>query len=62
LQDVEYIVCEVQFVPLYQGAPLWHEIVTYLAGFGFHPVLMDGFCFAPDGHPLQADLLLKRGS
>lgn len=60
LHDIENIVCEVQFVPLYEGAPLWQEIVGYLDGFGFTPVAMDGFCFAPDGKALQADLLFRR--
>ena len=60
LRDIEYIICEIQFVPLYEGAPLWHEIVLFLAGFEFLPVLMDGFCFSPEGRPLQADLLLRR--
>lgn len=60
LQDIENVICEVQFVPLYDGAPLWHEIAGYLGGFGFQPLIMDGFCFGPDGLPLQADLLFKR--
>lgn len=62
LADIEYIVCEVQFVPLYDGAPLWWEIVFYLKGFGFDVMVMDGFCFGPDGSPLQADLLLRRSA
>jgi FkbM family methyltransferase len=60
LRDVRHIVCEVQFHSLYEGAPLWHEIVNFLKPYGFNPVVMDGFCFGPDGQPLQADLLLKR--
>ncbi|TWU27180.1 2-O-methyltransferase NoeI [Novipirellula galeiformis] len=60
LRDIEYIISEVQFTPLYAGAPLWHEIVNYATHFGFVPQVMDGFCFAPDGQPLQADVLLKR--
>ena len=60
LRDIEYIVSEVQFRQLYEAAPLWHEIVDYAAEYGFQPVVMDGFCFAPDGQPLQADILLAR--
>lgn len=60
LRDIEYIICEVQFCRLYEGAPLWQEIVAYLDPFGFSPIVMDGFCFAPDGQPLQADILFKR--
>ena len=60
LRDIEYIVSEVQFRQLYEAAPLWHEIVDYAAEYGFQPVVMDGFCFAPDGEPLQADILLAR--
>lgn len=58
LRDIDYIVAEVQFQPLYERAPLWDEIVSYTAQFGFSPVVMDGFCFGPDGQPLQADILL----
>ena len=57
LRDVQYVVCEVQFVALYDDAPLWHEIVSFLGSHDFEPVVMDGFCFAPDGRPLQADML-----
>lgn len=60
LQDVEYIIAEVQFQQLYDGAPLWTELVGYAAAFGFRPVVMDGFCFGPDHRPLQADILLAR--
>ena len=60
LHNIEYIVSEVQFQRLYHSAPLWYEIVDYVRGFGFKPIVMDGFCFAPDGAPLQADILLQR--
>lgn len=60
LRDIRYIMSEVQFVPLYDGAPIWNELVAYAADFGFSPVVMDGFCFGPDRQPLQADVLLKR--
>lgn len=60
LKDIEYIVTEVQFAPLYENAPVWTEIVNYLRLFSFTPVLMDGFCFDPQGKPLQADILFSR--
>jgi FkbM family methyltransferase len=59
LRDVEYVHCEVQFAPLYDGAPTWLDIVDYLRPFRFKPLVMDGLCFAPDGQPLQADLLFQ---
>ena len=61
LSDVQYILAEVQFATLYSGAPLWYEVIKYASDFGFRPVVMDGFCFGPEGQPLQADVLLKRG-
>lgn len=60
LDCIEYIIAEVQFTALYEGAPLWHELVEYLKPFKFEPVVMDGFCFGPDGQPLQADILFHK--
>ncbi|MCA9052372.1 MAG: FkbM family methyltransferase [Planctomycetaceae bacterium] len=60
LRQIEYIVAEVQFERLYESAPLWGDIVGYTRTQGFEPVVMDGFCFGPDGQPLQADILLRR--
>ncbi len=60
LSDIQYILSEVQFAPLYSGAPLWYEVIKYTSDFGFQPVVMDGLCFGPEGQPLQADVLLKR--
>lgn len=60
LARVQHVICEVQFQPLYESAPLWHEIVQHCQTFGLDPVVMDGFCFGAKGEPLQADLLLKR--
>lgn len=60
IKDIRYIVSEVQFQALYDGAPLWHELVAYTSKHGFQPFVMDGFCFGPDDEPLQADILLKQ--
>jgi len=60
IRDIEHIIAEVQFTPLYDGAPLWYEIVNYATDFGFTPLVMDGFCFGAEREPLQADVLLKR--
>ncbi|MDH6106152.1 FkbM family methyltransferase [Anabaenopsis tanganyikae CS-531] len=62
IKDVEYIVSEIQFIPLYEGAPIWTEIVDYLRLFDFQPILMDGFCFDSEGNPLQADILFSRST
>ncbi len=60
LYDIRFIIAEVQFQPLYDGAPPWYELISYVAKFGFEPLLIDGFCFDPDGKPLQGDVLLRR--
>lgn len=60
LRSIDFIIAEVQFTPMYEGAPLWEDIVKHAADFGFWPVVMDGFCFSPKYEPLQADILLKR--
>jgi hypothetical protein len=36
-----------------------YDIVDYLRPFRFKPLVMDGLCFAPDGQPLQANLLFQ---
>jgi len=59
LEKIEYVFAEVQFTPLYVGAPVWTEIVDYLHGHAFRPELMGGFCVSPEGQLLQADLLFR---
>jgi FkbM family methyltransferase len=59
LERIEHILVEVQFLPLYQGAPVWNEILAYLCRLGFRPLSMAQFCVTGGGSPLQADLLFK---
>lgn len=59
LERIEYVYAEVQFIPLYIGAPVWTEIVDYLHAMAFTPQLMGGFCVSPEGQLLQADLLFR---
>lgn len=59
LESIEYILLEVQFMPLYIGAPEWTELVKYLYEHGFSPENMGGFCLDSSGKLLQADILFK---
>jgi FkbM family methyltransferase len=59
LGHIEYIYAEIQFRPLYEGAPLWTDMLKYLKERGFRPELMGGICLGPAGEPLQADLLWR---
>lgn len=60
IRDIEYIVCEVNFLSLYRNSPIWTEVISYLRAFKFQPIVMDGFVFDTDGNPLQADILFSR--
>ena len=59
LASIEYVYAEVQFVALYEGAPLWTDLIRYMWGQQFFPFLVGGFCLSPDGENLQADILFK---
>jgi hypothetical protein len=59
LERIEYVYAEVQFVPLYERAPVWTEIVDYLHAYRFVPLRMGGFCVDSRGQLLQADLLCR---
>lgn len=59
LASIEYVYTEVQFVALYEGAPLWTDLIRYMWGQQFFPFLVGGFCLSPEGENLQADILFK---
>lgn len=62
LQAIEYVYAEVQFTPLYDGAPLWTDITSFMIDNGFSPLLMGGIYFSKDGKPLQADCLYGKSN
>lgn len=52
---------ELSLVPLYEGQPLWAEMVEMIRGFGFVPVgFGDGFRDRDSGELLQVDGLFAR--
>jgi FkbM family methyltransferase len=56
------IQAELSFVPLYEGAPLWLEVVEFLAGKGFHVAGVEGgYTDQATGEMLQADGIFIRG-
>lgn len=57
LKRIEHLLIEVQFTPLYEGAPVWTDILEFLFDRGFYPNVMAEFCVGPDARPLQADIL-----
>lgn len=59
LSSIDYVYAEIQFAPLYEGAPVWTDLLRYLKERGFRPELMGGICLSARGEPLQADLLWR---
>ncbi len=59
LQAARYVYCEVSFLPLYEGQPLAHEIVAWLADRGFRFAGVYNPTFADDGRTVQADVLFE---
>ncbi len=59
LSDIDYVYAEIQFTPLYEGAPVWTDLLQYLKARGFRAELMGGICLNAQGLPLQADLLWR---
>jgi FkbM family methyltransferase len=60
LSRISILHIEVAFVPLYNGVPLWHEVISWCESHGFglyglFPVLRD-----PKGHLVEADVILVR--
>lgn len=61
LDQIDWIYCEASFIELYQGQPMAHEIITWLAerGFGIAGVEVGpGMVF--DGRAVQADFLFSK--
>jgi FkbM family methyltransferase len=61
LDNLHGIQAELSLVPLYEGAPPWTEVITYLQDRGFHPVqLAPAFADPQTGEVLQVDGIFLR--
>ena len=62
LRQVKVVICELSFVPVYEGQALWREIIDLLSNQGF--ILYDlqaGFFHPETGQLMQADGVFLRG-
>jgi FkbM family methyltransferase len=57
LQTVKAIYCEVSFVPIYQGGPMYHHIAQFVEDAGFRLFRLYFPTHAKDGQLRQADAL-----
>lgn len=61
LPRVRGVLCELSLVPLYEGQPLWHEMLTRFEAAGFTLwALQPGFTDPRHGRTLQTDAILFR--
>jgi len=61
LPRIDGVQAEVSLVPLYEGAPTWIEVITYLQERGFHPVRLEpAFQDPKTGEVLQVDVVFAR--
>jgi FkbM family methyltransferase len=59
LTDIDFIYVELSFVELYEGQPLFQEVLDYLVGRGFEIVGMYNQVSTPQFGPTQVDVLFK---
>jgi len=59
LADIDFIYVELSFVELYEGQPLFQEVMDYLVGRGFAVVGMFNQVSTPEFGPTQVDVLFK---
>lgn len=57
LQKVDVIYTEVQFIPLYEGAPLFHQLCEFLEGFGYALYGLYDLVIAENGQLRFADAI-----
>ena len=63
LQDFSVLQVELSFIPVYQGAPSYHDVTTFLEGRGFEIfTLLPAFIDDKTGRMLQADGVFVRKS
>lgn len=61
LPEVRLVECELSIIPLYQGQPLFLEMVEMLDGLGFSLVLLsEGLTDPATGHVMQVDAIFVR--
>jgi hypothetical protein len=61
LPIVQGIICELSFVPLYEGQHLWRELVHRIESLGFTLwAIQPGFVDSRDGRTLQFDAVFFR--
>ncbi|MCW3467878.1 FkbM family methyltransferase [Chitinophaga nivalis] len=60
LQEIDYLLFETSFVPMYEGEPLFDEMHDFVKELGFSFVAPVGFLQSPQLQLLQMDLLYKR--
>jgi len=60
LDVVDEILVETSFVELYDGQPLAHEVVSYLASRGLWLANVSGISRRADGQAVQAEFLFRR--
>lgn len=60
LDQVDFIYCELSFTELYEGQPLFHDVVDYLRGRGFAVTGIFNQVVTDEFGPTQADVLFKR--
>jgi FkbM family methyltransferase len=60
LESIDYIYCELSFVELYEGQPLFDEVASYLGSRGFRLAGAFNQAMTDAFGPAQADFLFKR--
>jgi FkbM family methyltransferase len=62
LPHIHGIQAELSLVPLYEGGPLWREVIEFLADKGFHVAGFEpGYADPESGEMLQVDGIFLRG-
>lgn len=59
IQQIDFLVFEASFIPMYEGEPLFDEMNHYLKGIGFQLVAPVGFLEGKEGDIIQMDFLYK---
>ncbi len=55
--DISFILCEVEFMPIYKDQPLCHDIFSYLSNYNYSLFRFYNFHFSQSGQLLWADAL-----
>lgn len=60
-QSINFIYSEVWFIEGYENQPLYHDVASYLASFGYKPFGLYNMHFRKDGHHLWGDAIFYKG-